>query len=209
MPNMEGIDVSHYQNDASGAGVINWNAVRAAGVKFVFVKISEKTAVDAFAERNVADARAAGLLVGGYHFLRNTASGIAQAQTFLNAVHFQSGDLLPALDLEIVPGTPAQKDALVQKARSWISHVTARFGKAPFLYTRRDILAALGNPSGFQQCPLWLARYGQAQPPVPSGWSDYTIWQYSQSGSVNGISGHVDLNDSKPAFAQLRSHFTI
>ena len=71
------IDVSHYQNEAGGGGTsaIKWARVRNAGVKFTIIKISDKTSKDAFAVRNVADAKAAGLLVGGYHLLRNTASG--------------------------------------------------------------------------------------------------------------------------------------
>ena len=62
MPTREGIDVSHYQNEAGGGGAsaIKWTRVGNAGVKFTFVKISDKTSKDAFAVRNVADAKAAG-----------------------------------------------------------------------------------------------------------------------------------------------------
>ena len=211
MPGIEGIDVSHYQNQAGGGGpnAINWAAVRAAGVKFVFVKISEQTSADSFAQQNVARARAAGLLVGGYHFLRNSASGQAQANAFLNTVQFQQGDLLPALDLEVVPGSAAAKTAYVQKARSWVSRIAQHYGKPPFLYTRRDILVSLGNPSGLQHCPLWLARFGSAPPPLPAGWPSFVIWQFSQSGSVNGVTGNVDLDDAAVPFAQLRAQYTI
>ena len=101
------------------------------------IKISDKTSKDAFAVRNVADAKAAGLLVGGYHFLRNTASGADQAQAFLNTVSFGSGDLIPSLDIELIPATPAARAAYVQKAKaggwadSWFAEAGTEFG-APF-----------------------------------------------------------------------------
>ena len=133
------IDVSHYQNEAGGGGTsaIKWARVRNAGVKFTIIKISDKTSKDAFAVRNVADAKAAGLLVGGYHFLRNTASGADQAQAFLNTVSFGSGDLIPSLDIELIPSTPAARAAYVQKAKaggwadSWFAEAGTEFG-APF-----------------------------------------------------------------------------
>ncbi len=212
MPTREGIDVSHYQNEAGGGGAsaIKWTRVGNAGVKFTFVKISDKTNKDAFAVRNVADAKAAGLLVGGYHFLRNTASGADQAHAFLNTVSFGSGDLIPSLDIELIPATPAARAAYVQKAKDWVAAVrSAHSGRWPFIYTRANIWQALGNPSGFGNCPLWLARYGSSPPPIPSGFTNYAIWQFSQSGSIDGITGKVDENHLAMSFAEFRSRYSL
>src|SRR5215217_9613824 len=69
MARPEGIDVSHWQ------GTINWPQVRSAGKEFAFVKATESTNyVDPTAAGNVANARAAGLLVGVYHFARPTTN---------------------------------------------------------------------------------------------------------------------------------------
>jgi len=212
MPSRDGIDVSHYQNDAGGGGpgAINWAQVHGAGAKFVFVKISDKTSADAFAVGNVGKARAAGLLVGGYHFLRNTASGAAQAAVFLSTVPFQAGDLVPVLDIELIPSTAAARAAYVQRARDWVAAVrSAHGGRWPFLYTRRDIWAALGNPAGFGSCPLWLARYASAPPQIPSGWSDYAIWQFSDQGAIAGITGHVDENHLTMPFSKFRADYSL
>ncbi|TPK87352.1 hypothetical protein FJ548_14225 [Mesorhizobium sp. B2-4-17] len=212
MPTREGVDVSHYQNGAGGGGAsaIKWARVRNAGVTFAFIKISDKTVKDAFAVRNVSDAREAGLLVGGYHFLRNTAAGVDQAQAFLQTVPFGSGDLIPSLDIELIPATPAARKAYVQKARDWVAAVrNAHGGRWPFLYTRANIWQALGNPTGFGNCPLWLARYGSNPPPIPQGFTSYLIWQYSQSGTVDGITGNVDENHLAISFADFRARYSL
>jgi hypothetical protein len=67
----EGIDVSHWQ------GSVDWDRVRAAGKRFVFLKSSESTDyVDPTYASNRSEARAAGLLVGAYHFAQpGTQSG--------------------------------------------------------------------------------------------------------------------------------------
>jgi lysozyme len=33
-----------------------------------------------------------------------------------------------------------------------------------------------------------------AQPKIPAGWTTWAFWQYSESGSVPGIQGPVDLD---------------
>ena len=73
----------------------------------------------------------------------------------------------------------------------------------------RQYLAGTGNPSGFGNCPLWLARYGSSPPPIPSGFTNYAIWQFSQSGSIDGITGKVDENHLAMSFAEFRSRYSL
>ena len=79
-------------------------------------------------------------------------------------------------------------------------------GRAPIIYTGfyfwRD---SAGNGDNLG-CPLWLAAYN-TNPLIPAAWSTYTLWQYSSTGSVSGISGNVDLDaftGSKTALNNLR-----
>ena len=46
----------------------------------------------------------------------------------------------------------------------------------------------------FGSYPLWIAEYGVAQPILPKGWDAWTFWQSSQTGSVAGVAGNVDLD---------------
>ena len=61
----EGIDVSHYQGD------IDWNiVVKNANISYAYLKATEgATLVDDTYEKNLREAKNAGLLVGSYHFL--------------------------------------------------------------------------------------------------------------------------------------------
>ena len=65
------------------------------------------------------------------------------------------------------------------------------------------------NPKGkFKTCPLWIARYGP-RPQIPARWRSYVVWQFSQSGSIDGITGDVDENTLGVSFTALKSKYTI
>lgn len=207
MPTMDGIDVSKYQNQA---GAINWTKVAASGAKFCFVKMSGTTTADPFGKDNLKNARSKGLLVGGYHFMTNGASGKNQAKAFLSTVTLKPGDIRPVIDIETVPGNAASKKTYVQRCEEFLAEVTTALGGTrPFIYTRKDILASLGNPASFKDCPLWLARYSSSPPPLPTGFTSYVAWQYSDKGSVDGITGHVDLNTLNVTLAKFKSTYCI
>ncbi|MEO7112540.1 MAG: GH25 family lysozyme, partial [Polyangiaceae bacterium] len=55
----------------------------------------------------------------------------------------------------------------------------------PFVYSYASFLQDnLG--SGFGKYPLWIAGYGESCPSVPSGWTNWVVWQYSDgSGSLD------------------------
>ena len=78
-------------------------------------------------------------------------------------------------------------------------------GAAPMLYTRAGFWQELDNPTGFDDCPLWVANYGVKKPSLPEGWSNYTVWQYSEGGDVPGIAGQVDLNSFAGTMTELQA----
>jgi lysozyme len=44
-------------------------------------------------------------------------------------------------------------------------------------------------------CPLWVPEYTSAAEPSaipPQVWKAWTLWQYTESGSVDGVTGDVD-----------------
>lgn len=176
----EGIDVSKYQ------GAIVWDQVAADGKSFAIVKATEGTGiVDPRVDENIKGADEAGLLVGAYHFFRPQLDAAEQAQRLLDAAG--NVTLRYALDVETFDGVSAAelRDAIVV----FFQQIPAR----GLVYTAPSFVAAGAIPSqadlafGFD---LWIAHWGVAAPSVP-GW---TFWQYSQTGTVKGITGHVDLN---------------
>lgn len=57
-----------------------------------------------------------------------------------------------------------------------------------------DDVNAAADVSWLAGTSLWAARYSTSEPKVGKAWSTYTAWQYSQTGSIAGIDGDVDLN---------------
>ena len=97
------------------------------------------------------------------------------------------------LDLEGDGG--ASPEQVASGALAWVDTVEKATGRKPFLYTTASFFAKIGNPKGFEECPLWVAEYGVTKPNLPAAWTLYTIWQYSQNGSVSGVTGDVDMDN--------------
>src|SRR5271168_387517 len=95
---IHGIDVSKYQGD------IDWNAVRASGVKFAWIKATEGgDRVDEKFAQNWAMAKAAGVPRGAYHFAYWCRPADEQAAWFITNVPNDPSALPPVLDVEWNP----------------------------------------------------------------------------------------------------------
>ena len=194
---IRGIDVSSHQSR------VDWARVKADGIGFVYIKATEGIGfVDPKFGAHWTGAQGVRLPRGAYHFARpdtgsgGTAASVkkdaqAEADAFLGTATPKSGDLLPVLDLETAGLSPS---LMVQWAAAWLDRVRAHTGVKAILYTYPSFWSKLGNTRKFGSYPLWIASYGVASPQVPAGWSKYTIWQYTSSGSVPGIPGRVDMN---------------
>lgn len=188
---LTGIDVSHYQSN------INWPEVATNPVGFAMMKATQGTGfVDPMFQANWKEANAAGIRTGAYHYFMPEKSFLDQAQLLLDqlaAVRYDPAkDLPPAIDCEVTDGV--SNAALTFALASLVNILQRQLGVKPMIYTSPGFWNGIGNPD-FSECPLWIAEYTNAsEPAVPSTWSGYAIWQYSQSGSVNGIEGPVDLN---------------
>jgi lysozyme len=197
VPVIKGIDVSNHQER------IDWARAKADGISFAYVKASEGTTfADPKYAAHVTGAKAAGIKTGAYHFARpdthsaaddKTAAKDARAEAdwFLSLARLRPGDLLPALDLETA-GLPPE--AMVAWTRAWLDRVRRRIAARPVLYTYPAFWSALGQTTAFRLYPLWIANYGVSEPQLCAGWRRYAIWQYTSSGSVDGVPDRADLN---------------
>lgn len=176
----------------------------ASGKAFAFLKASEGTSfVDTTYATNRAQAKAAGLVIGAYHFARPDATpgdAVAEADWFVATAAFARGDLRPVLDLETTGGlAPAALQAWVQ---AFMGEVYARTNVRAMLYFSPSFWSTnMGNTTSFALSgydALWIAHWTTAaSPTVPaSNWGGFgwTFWQYTSSGTVPGISGSVDLD---------------
>jgi lysozyme len=197
----EGIDVSHWQN------VINWPVVRAAGKRFAYIKASESTDfVDWMYATNRAQAKAAGIQVGAYHFADpelTPGDAIAEADHFLATATIAPGELLPVLDLERTGGL-ATPD-LQAWVSAYLDRIYERTGVRGVIYVSPSFWKTyMGDVTWFAASGyrvLWIAHWTtSAEPSLPGGgWggNGWTFWQYTSDGTVPGITGRVDLNRYK------------
>lgn len=197
---VQGVDVASYQ------GHVYWPDAKAAGIDFAFIKATEGTGyTNPYFADNWAHSKLAGVIRGAYHFGRPGSDATAQADYFVNTVRPVSGDLQMALDIEATDGrSPSQVWSWVQ---TFINRIKYRTGRPGIIYTGfyfwRD---SVGDPHNNLNCPLWLAAYvSDPTPYVPHGWSTWTFWQYTSSGSVPGISGNVDRDAFNGTLSNLNN----
>jgi lysozyme len=205
----KGIDVSHYQ------GNINWSSVQTAD-GFAYAKATEGVAyTDTSFAKNWSAMKAAGIPRGAYHFFRASQDPVKQADYFVNALQSSGGftpgtDLAPMVDVEVLDGQPAA--TLVTKLGQFITEAQTKLGGNVKLviYTGPSFwISTLHNPN-FSTNPLWIAHYtSAAHPIVPSHWSAYTIWQYTDVIKTPGItSGGVDGDRFNGPLSAVKSFIT-
>ncbi len=174
-----GIDIASYQHP--GAAAIDWTTV-AANRRFVIIKATEDTGyVNPYYADDSQKARAAGMIVGAYHYLGYTTSGAAQAQHFLSAIggNVVDGDFAPMLDVEnsVDSATQSQRVSIMKE---WLDTVEQATGRTPMIYSGSWYWGPyLGSPSGYGGVyPMVWAAYVSGCPQIPDDFPDIAIWQY-------------------------------
>ena len=181
----DGIDVSSYQKD------IDWDAVcNDKKIRFVYVKATEgATYTSPHFRYNIENARKHGLKVGSYHFLRTTSSLQSQFENFTRAVKPEEQDLVPLIDIEQRGNwTPKQ---IVDSLEVFIKMVSKHYNCRPMIYTMTSFYNKY-LASHFKKYPLFIARYSESAPELNDG-AHYTLWQYTDQGTVKGIDHAVDM----------------
>ena len=222
---VEGIDVSEFQ------GNIDWNAVHASGRQFAITRLGDGTYHDPTFARNWAGIRAAGMIRGAYLFWRPSSDPNAMADAIrTNVGHLGAGDLPFTIDVECMCPASARTCAVsgpgcigtaaaVANLRTLVARVTADTGKAPMVYTGTWFWNGgtyLNGAASFPSLDLWVSGYTNGCVSVPSGWTDWRFWQYSDGtcagcpvagSAVPGVqsSPSVDRNKFNGTLAQLQA----
>lgn len=188
------IDLSHFNT------VTSFDEIKSAGIAGIIHKATQGTNwSDPTYSVRKPQALAAGLLWGAYHFGTN-ADGAEQAQYFLKVVNPGPNDLL-ALDFEENPSS----QMTIAQAEQFATEVFNQTGRYPGFYS--DALAGklMGNNKSavLANCWFWRAQYGSSAPIVPPTWSTWTMWQYTESGPVSGISAPCDRDTFNGSMDQL------
>lgn len=192
-----GIDVSKYQPS------INWSSVAASGISYVIIRCGYRGAStgaliqDPYFTSHVKGAKAAGLKVGVYFFSTalNEAEAVEEA-SMCAALCSGYGINYPVfIDVESStrPGynglSAAQRTANIKAFCSTVRSA----GYTAGVYANKTWFTSYINTSELSGYKIWLAQYNAAGPTYSGR---YDLWQYTSKGSVNGISGNVDMNQS-------------
>lgn len=204
MEHAQGIDVAHYQQDGHP---IDWPAVKAAGRCFACIKTTQgETGRDGTALASFTGARAAGLLVGGYHFFNPQKRGDTQAEHFARELaRMGPQDLPPALDIE--SGNAADRDKIRAECAVFLKRVEQLTGWRPLVYTYPAFASEMKLGEVLGGWDLWIAHYGVKAPRIPPGWSSYRFWQFvGDKGTCPGVTGPCDGDVFNGSEQDLRNY---
>ena len=191
-----GIDVSDHQ------GWIDWDAVAADGVQFAFVRVGNRgytegtINLDTRFNDNLDGAEAAGIPVGVYFFSQATNADEAreEADFVVSQLGGRALQLPIVFDHEPVVDSSGRannvdRQTLTEAAVAFCQRVQSD-GYTAMVYGNSGDIARYDRNT-ITSYPIWYAEYGA---PVPSAMFDFAIWQYSNTGTIDGISVPVDLN---------------
>lgn len=194
-----GIDVSVFQGD------IDWDAVKNDGIDFVMLRVGYRgygqkgiMGKDDKFYSNYEGAKKAGLKVGAYFFSQATNESEAreEAAFVLDAVRDCPLDYPIAYDWEFVDNDEARTNGMASEditvcAKAFCEAIKSA-GKVPVIYFNCETGYFNYDLPQVKDYDFWLAEYYD----TPSFYYNYKMWQYSKTGSVDGISGDVDMNIS-------------
>lgn len=191
-----GIDVSSHQGD------IDWQAVAADGVEFAFIRAvyrgygTGKLVIDEKCLQNIDGAQANGIDVGLYVFSQAITEDevLEEANTVISLLEGRSLQLPIVFDVEKVSDSEARTNALSVQDRT---DLTIAFLKAienagfdTMIYHNTEMGAMLLDLTQLTEYKKWFAGYN----PEFYWPYEFDLWQYSETGSVAGIKGPVDLD---------------
>lgn len=190
---IKGIDVSKWQ------GEIDWNKVKADGVKFAMIRLGYGSAngdacgLDGYFEKNVANALKAGINIGCYFYSYATSVAAAkkEAAYVVSVLQKYKGVFTYPVAFDLEDKTQRELGKTV------LTDMVIAFGdaieKAGFycsLYSNLNWLKNYLDDSKLARFDHWLAQWASA----PSYTGAFGMWQSSSSGKVNGINGKVDTD---------------
>lgn len=199
-----GIDVSRYQ------GTIDWAQVAKSGIDFVMVRVGYRETVsgsivaDANARYNMQEAQKQGIKLGAYFFSSAVTKAEAEEEANWVADYIsQYAITYPvAYNCEGFTDPQSRQYSLTKAERTDLAlaflDVIAQRGYTPMFYASKSEMQGDAqwevSRIGYK---VWVAQYPQ-QPYPQTESSSYTgqhaMWQYTNNGTVPGISQSVDVN---------------
>lgn len=186
-----GIDVSSWQGD------IDFDAVKAAGVEFAFVRIGSTKGIngeyflDNKFEQNIEGFHRVGIPVGVYFYTYASTreAALRDARWVLKQLEDKKIDLPVVYDWESWSFYNAFHQSFYStsmNAKVFLDEVS-KAGYEGMLYSSKNYLEKVWFDIGYD---TWLAHYTSQT----NYEGEYRYWQFCSNGRVDGIKGNVDLD---------------
>ena len=201
-----GIDVAKYQ------GTIDWNAVKDSGIDFAVIRLGYRAMADGMivedsnARYNLQEASRAELPIGAYFFSTAVSKEEAMEEAAWVATMVSQYPITYPIvyDCEGYSEPDSRQYALSVTERTDIAlaflETIEKLGYEGMFYASKN---ELHNDSGWEvsriqdDYKIWVAQYPEQPYPITAASSysgKHQMWQYSMTGSVEGISQPVDLD---------------
>ena len=191
-----GIDVSRFQ------GKINWKKVAAEGVKFAFIRVGSrgssegKMLEDSQFVTNIEGAQENGISVGVYFYTQaiNEEEAVEEAEYCIDCLRPYEIDLPVVYDFEPSDSGDSRisdlsSDQCTRNVLAFCSRIE-QAGYQPMLYGGIRGFIMMLDLEQLEHIKKWYAFY-DSTPYLPY---EYSYWQYSDKGHIDGIEGSVDLD---------------
>jgi len=193
-----GVDVSKYNS------YVDYNSLKNAGVQYAMIRVgargyqSGKISMDEYFTDNIKQAAQAGLSVGLTFYSQAVTSQEAQeeAQTVISSIGSYKITYPIAFDMEHVDNDTSRIDTLTADQKTAIAKTFCdaikKAGYVPIIYGSKEWLIKEINLSKLTDYDVWLSQNED----VPDYPYKFAMWQYSNNGTIDGISGNADLDIS-------------
>lgn len=193
----KGIDVSKYQGD------IDFSKVRASGVEFAMLRCGYRSygsgilTEDSSFKNNAENALTNNVDIGIYFFSQavNKEEAIEEAKFVLDMIRPYKITYPVAIDIEDVEDDYRQQNLSKQELTDVIitfCEEIRKEGYTPMIYSNIRCFDSKVELNRLEDYEKWFAGY-DTSPYFPYALS---MWQYTDSGKIDGIEGNVDLNIS-------------
>lgn len=193
-----GVNISKHSSS------VNFKSMKSAGIDYVMLRVGARgygtgqISLDDNFVKNIEDAIEAGLDIGVYFYSQaiNQDEAVQEANFVVqNLEPYKAHINYPvAFDMENVANDRARIDGL---SRDDKTAVTAAFlsgvqaaGYIPMLYGNKEWLIKNVDLTKLQDYDVWLSD----DTDIPDYPYLFTMWQYTATGTVNGVSGDASLN---------------
>lgn len=193
-----GADISKHDGD------VNFNSMKAAGVDYVIIRLGARgyatgqLTLDEYFVENIEAAIEADLDIGIYFYSQAISQEEAnQEANFViqNLEPYRANIKYPvAFAMEKISNDQARTDTLTREDKTIIANTflggVQAAGYVPMLYGNKEYLIKGVDMTQLQSYDVWLSQ----EQDIPDYPYQYTMWQYTTTGVLNGIKGDANLN---------------